>query len=560
MKKRIIAILTVTIVLVASLAVPAQADYVLDYIKTHFSQSLSVYSGPGTHYYRANNGKAMYGLDTIARVYGRENGWLMMGYELGSGDYRIGYVEGSAESLMYKETGDVQNLYFDYTGAYINRSANLTDDPIINTKTIATLSSGTYVTYLASLSGVWAYIEWNGELGLMRGFVPISSVTKGQSPMPPPQPIITQPPYYPSSGVPAAVTSGRISTRSGPSSRYTEELGTFSNPDSLTAIERVTDAGGTEWTLIDYYRKGSRYRAYTGSWRLSVYGYTPQGSTSGYKAALRQSTGVLYGPGLDYAMRSDTIGSGTVVDVYDNVNGYCFIEYTPRGGSQPARGYIPDYCISGGGGGAPGYVNWQNQYYQYLSSLSNIGAIQELTLLDIDFNGTPELLIDRGGGQSGENRVDVLCLFNGSTTVSRYTYSQHPFDPFSGTSGLSYDSKIDTYYFTEQNRSCWLLFEGGGSGGYEYNTIREATLSGGRIQLIEWTREERSLVGKTYQYGYFVDGMPQTQTSYKSRISTLERSVFPGGAKRIACAVATYRTPIEAFNAIAVSYANTNPY
>ena len=54
--------------------------------------SQPVYSGPGTHYYRDNATVS----GGRSRVYGSENGWVLMGYGLSDGRYRIGWVDVSA--------------------------------------------------------------------------------------------------------------------------------------------------------------------------------------------------------------------------------------------------------------------------------------------------------------------------------------------------------------------------------------------------------------------------------------------------------------------------------
>ena len=61
MKRRMLC-LAVVVCLMCALAPSALAWATLDnYISANFGRSYDVYSGPGTNYYRANLGRAMYG-------------------------------------------------------------------------------------------------------------------------------------------------------------------------------------------------------------------------------------------------------------------------------------------------------------------------------------------------------------------------------------------------------------------------------------------------------------------------------------------------------------------
>jgi hypothetical protein len=170
-------LVSLSLVLVTLFSLPLNAAYAVSEL-THFSARLSaspaVYSGPGKEYYRANNGKAQYGSGGVARIYGlASNGWMMIGYELGTGDYRIGYVAPKNAELLYDVKGGesgIPQLNLDSIPAAITRNCDLTDDPVIHTNPITELNKGTSVTYLATL-GHWAYIEVNCSIGLTRAFV-----------------------------------------------------------------------------------------------------------------------------------------------------------------------------------------------------------------------------------------------------------------------------------------------------------------------------------------------------------------------------------------------------
>ncbi|MBQ2978257.1 MAG: hypothetical protein IJE17_12290 [Clostridia bacterium] len=172
MKKRLVCLM-LALVLVMPALFSAQALTGLNsFAHARFDRGYPVFSGPGEYYYRANNGKAMYGGGGVARVYGVIGNWIMIGYELGSGDYRIGYITKTALKGMSDVQGKINyNLSFSSSTAWINGNCSLTDDPVINNKTVLNLSAGTQVTALATMGTEWTYIEVLGTSSYMRGFV-----------------------------------------------------------------------------------------------------------------------------------------------------------------------------------------------------------------------------------------------------------------------------------------------------------------------------------------------------------------------------------------------------
>ena len=172
MKKQWLCLLLVLTLIMGS--VPAAfAESPLDSYATGSmgeKQSIPVYSGPGEDYVRANNGKATYG-GGAARIYGVTGDWVMIGYGLSSGDYRIGYVARKTLNAMKKLNGTIKELVFENSVAYADDYCRLTDDPVINNKMIYTIPEGTAVTVLAAMGKAWTYIEVETPSGLMRGFV-----------------------------------------------------------------------------------------------------------------------------------------------------------------------------------------------------------------------------------------------------------------------------------------------------------------------------------------------------------------------------------------------------
>ncbi|MFH1513533.1 MAG: YARHG domain-containing protein [Bacillota bacterium] len=137
-------------------------------------QKLNVYSGPGTNYVRGANGKASVSTNGSVYVFGWENGWLMILYRLNNGGGRIGYVNGS----QLIDSVQTANLSFSYQPTEVLRNCSITDDPMVSAAPLATLPSGTNVTFLCWMQNNtgWAYVEANTADGLMRGCIPADSI------------------------------------------------------------------------------------------------------------------------------------------------------------------------------------------------------------------------------------------------------------------------------------------------------------------------------------------------------------------------------------------------
>lgn len=148
-------------------------DEFMEYVFTP-GQKLNVYTGPGTEYVRAANGKAMLSTNGTVYVYGWDSGWLMVLYRVSKGGARIGYVKGT------QIKGDVyaDYLLFDCKNATVLRNCSITDDPVSQYAPLAQLRKGDAVTYLCTLhnNADWAYVEAETSAGLVRGCVPSSAL------------------------------------------------------------------------------------------------------------------------------------------------------------------------------------------------------------------------------------------------------------------------------------------------------------------------------------------------------------------------------------------------
>ena len=132
-------------------------------------QTLKIYSGPGTHYYRAANGKALASTNRAIYILGWDSDWLMVLYGTGDGKSRYGYTHKSD----FKDKVGSRYMEFARLNATIETACRITDCMPDDRSYITALSAGTPVLYLAYNPDFdWAYIEVSADVGLVRGFVP----------------------------------------------------------------------------------------------------------------------------------------------------------------------------------------------------------------------------------------------------------------------------------------------------------------------------------------------------------------------------------------------------
>lgn len=277
MKHRFFPVLAFLILLAVSL--PAAGETLDEYITCRFSVSPAVYTGPSDTYYRAGSGKAQYGSPGKARVYGEENGWLLIGYQTSSGQYRLGYIDAvPVRDRMTDVSGEIRELFFEYRPVTLTRACELTDDPVITRSPIDSLPAGQDCIYLAQLNGKWAYIELRTGAEWKRGFVPLDAVSgvdpapaepyfpaetenpwdwdsgafswEDVLPVPTPQPTAApwnyMPPSASFSGV-WAIANQRLVTRSGPSVLYAETGTYYLQARPVLVLAKHLDADSGVW-------------------------------------------------------------------------------------------------------------------------------------------------------------------------------------------------------------------------------------------------------------------------------------------------------------------------
>ena len=143
------------------------------------NKKYAVYSGPGEQYLRSANGKASLSTNDWVQVFGRENGWIMVQYDITSDHMRIGWIR---EKALPKKAS-VDDLEFANRGAVVLSDAVMTDDPLFSQSALCTIPAGTPVLYLAAM-GDWAYVESSADKPA-RGFVLISELRMNEDDDPP---------------------------------------------------------------------------------------------------------------------------------------------------------------------------------------------------------------------------------------------------------------------------------------------------------------------------------------------------------------------------------------
>ena len=155
------------------------------YVSMRADQRLDVYSAPSASSWRGANGRAMVNTNGAVWAAGWENGWLQIFYELNNGGLRVGYVDGN------RITGDVQfytRLVFAYLPCQLNGTCRLTDDPLTQSSSIASLRQGETVTYLTTVTNqrgqVFDYVETTVSGRTARGYIPAGYIALPQDVLP----------------------------------------------------------------------------------------------------------------------------------------------------------------------------------------------------------------------------------------------------------------------------------------------------------------------------------------------------------------------------------------
>ena len=143
-----------------------------DCVQFAAGQCYAVYSAPDKTALRGANGKALVSTNDWVQVFGRDDQWIMVQYDIASSHFRIGYIPANALPT------DVSVPSLDFTGttAVLNYACDVTDDPLNSQTKLISLPAETNVLCLGTM-GSWSYVEGSQEGVRFRGFLPTESLT-----------------------------------------------------------------------------------------------------------------------------------------------------------------------------------------------------------------------------------------------------------------------------------------------------------------------------------------------------------------------------------------------
>lgn len=139
-------------------------------VKFEENKVYPVYQGPGEIYGQAGGSKAKVSTNDWIQVFGRENDWLLIQYDITSTHMRVGWISASA----LPKNAQVDDLCWEPQALITALPVDLTDDPLFSAAPVISLPQGCRLTRLGVL-GEWAYVEYDGAMKI-RGFVPQAMV------------------------------------------------------------------------------------------------------------------------------------------------------------------------------------------------------------------------------------------------------------------------------------------------------------------------------------------------------------------------------------------------
>ena len=131
------------------------------------NQTFAVYSAPDKKSIRGAKGKARVSTNGWIQVFGYEDDWILVQYDITNEHNRIGYINKKA---LPKDV-EVPELNLKHSAVVVNYNVEVTDDPLVSQTPLAKLTENTRVICLGTM-GTWAYIEGEENGVRFRGFVP----------------------------------------------------------------------------------------------------------------------------------------------------------------------------------------------------------------------------------------------------------------------------------------------------------------------------------------------------------------------------------------------------
>ena len=147
-------------------------------------------------------------------------------------------------------------------------------------------------------------------------------------------------PYEEFNGITANLLM-RLSTRSGPGTKYDEPGTFFQNSWQTTQVTVLAKewVGDRWWVYVDFTNRSTRYRAWTGLKRVDVdIDRLPERHSCA--SGTMDSTDTWYGPGKNYAKGPHASGFHDVI-IFGEENGYVEVEYSNDSWQHRYRCWVP---------------------------------------------------------------------------------------------------------------------------------------------------------------------------------------------------------------------------
>ena len=136
-------------------------------------EKYDVFAAPGRDSYRAANGKAVMSTNDWVQIFGEEDGWVLVQYDLSRDQMRFGYVDAS---VLPRDTEVPQLRWYDLPAQTIKTNTYVTDDPLASRSILCWLNAGDAVRVLSDF-GSWYYVEVTPGTGKpLRGFIPQTAI------------------------------------------------------------------------------------------------------------------------------------------------------------------------------------------------------------------------------------------------------------------------------------------------------------------------------------------------------------------------------------------------
>ena len=129
----------------------------------------------------------------------------------------------------------------------------------------------------------------------------------------------------------------KMASRSGPGTKYSEELGTLNAGLQITVLGQI-ETNGTNWYHVEFARSDKLYRCYILAARVDASGYIPWENDYYTEDTTLRSATAYYGPGEQYAARRPRLDVHTAVRVFAVEGEWALCEF--RDDWRWARGYV----------------------------------------------------------------------------------------------------------------------------------------------------------------------------------------------------------------------------